>query len=244
MMKTYCRVCGDSASAYVCDPCVDRWGTFLRRAEQLLPDILEEVAKTAVKGKAEGGSGGQSEAVSLSALEARDKLQKSVNATCRQVGVTSLVVARERLHVVQVSPLDEKSLSVNYNALEAAVIECVSLVDVREAPIGVGLCACGYTVYAPPSAVAARCRQCGAREPVAVFAERRRVNALARTVGRRLSRSEAGAYIHAALRGSKPGTVKQWFARYLKADAENLYPESELREFVETRVKKYAGPLA
>lgn len=240
---TYCRVCGESTSVYVCGRCVEAWRALLRKAVPLHTEMFDEVARISVKGKAGGASGGSPEAVALGALEARAALAKSIYRLYTQVGAKEPVTAGQQLHVVQESPKDVDALYDDFSAMLDAVEVCTAMVDVRETITTVGVCECGAQVAAYPSQSFATCRVCGAREPVRVYSDRRRRSALTRVSGHKLTREQANDYIAAGLPGCKPGTVRQWFARHLRPDAEGFYPEPVVRDFVESRARKYSTPL-
>lgn len=241
---TYCRVCGESTSVYVCGSCVEAWRVLVRRAYDLLEDMAAEVERAAVKAKGGGSGNGKTEAVALGALEAKWSLERALSSTRSQVGSPAPELVYGRVHVVQERPREVDGLHDDYRALEDAVRTCASMVDVRETRVTVGVCACGSEVAAYPSQESAKCHLCGRVDPVQVFANRRRHVALARVRGRRLSREELKIYLKTALPGCKDGAIRLWVhRRHLVPDDDGFYSESEVRAFVESRVKKYSTPL-
>lgn len=241
---TYCRVCGESTSVYVCGRCVEAWRALLRKAVLLDTEMECEVARLSVKGKAGGASGGSPEAVALGALEARIKLSDSLGKVYAQVGVKEPETAERQLHVVQESPRDVDALYDDFAAMLDAVEVCTAMVDVRETITTVGSCECGAPVAAYPSQSFATCRVCGAREPVHVYSDRRRRSALTRVSGHKLTREQANDYIAAGLPGCKKDTVKKWFTRrHIKSGPDGLYDADEIQAFIQTRVSRYSTHL-
>ncbi|MBF0807924.1 hypothetical protein E4U03_04740 [Rothia nasimurium] len=218
---TYCRICGESTSVYVCGRCVEAWRDLITIAAGVNPLIMDEVARLSVKAKPGGGGGEKTEAVALGALMARMALHESMYALYRQIGADSPAEAVRLLHQVQERPRDVERLWEDFTSLEEAVKKCYSFVDAKEEVISLGLCACGCSVRGRVSAQSARCAQCGVRTPVPVLVENRRNNALAQARRRPLKDAQMVAALAVCGYEVADRTIQSWVRRgKLKRDSD------------------------
>lgn len=235
----YCRICGQTASVYVCYLCLTRWKQAVVDGGRLLPLLDDELARQTSKAPTGTGAGdGAVEAVNLEALEVKTALQRALGRFIAQVGVAGMVRAYAHAQRLQEHPTDEPGLWGDYQALADSIRRARDLVDARDATITQGTCpACGQPVAGPSTSKRLTCPACGKTHPVAVLASHRRSQTLARVGERELTRQEVTLYIATALPGIKRATAHKWVQRYLKPP----YTSNQVAEMVRARVEAAQG---
>lgn len=238
-LGNYCRICGQTASVYVCYPCLTRWKQAVVDGGRLLPLLDDELARQTSKAPTGTGVGdGAVEAVNLEALEVKAALQRALGRFAAQVGAAGVVRAYAHAQRLQEHPTDEPGLWGDYQALTDSIARARDLVDAREAHLQQGACpSCGQPVTGPSTSKRLTCPACGKTHPVAVLASHRRAQTLARVGERELTRQEVTLYIATALPGVKPATARKWVSRYLKPP----YTSNQVADMVRARVETAQG---